>query len=303
MTSDPTMIADALDAGRREINARLTDIVSRHDVPAPVHDAIRYTLLDGGKRLRPLLCLWTHDALGGKRRGACLDVAAAIECMHTYSLVHDDLPCMDDDDLRRGKASCHREFGEGIAVLTGDALLTLAFEITATLGERWEVDDATAVAVTRVLAHAGGAGGLITGQTLDLQPESMAASLESVDRIHHFKTAALISAAMEAGARMAGAGAAAVRGVAEAGILAGRAFQIIDDVLDVQMDEKTLGKTPGKDAKDGKLTYPAIAGVDAARQRAATLVAEALAGLEPVTAGAGGTRLRGLLELLVRRSR
>jgi geranylgeranyl diphosphate synthase type II len=250
--------------------------------PPLVKESISYCVMDGGKKLRAILCVWTHDFLGGVQREACLDLACAVECMHGYSLVHDDLPCMDNDDYRRGKPSCHKKFGEAAAVLAGDALLTLCFEIIATIPRRWDIAEAVVLDAQRVIAEAGGTGGLISGQTLDLLAEEMARGEKDEDMrllqmIHKFKTARLISAAMEAGAVFAGADGRKRERIREAGLLAGQAFQVIDDILDVQMDRDTLGKTPGKDAQQGKLTYPALLGVPEAKVRAGTLIEEARA--------------------------
>jgi geranylgeranyl diphosphate synthase type II len=290
-----------MDRTRAEVEQRLEQIVARQgSAPEIIREALGYTLLDGGKRLRPLLCLWTHDGLGGSRGDACLDAACALECMHTYSLVHDDLPCMDDDDMRRGKPSCHKRFGEAIAVLTGDALLTLCFEILAALGEGWGLQDELVVETTRVVAGAGGSRGLITGQVLDLMSSELEPTLEVVDRIHLHKTAALISASMQLGALLAGADAETKNRVERAGQLAGRAFQIIDDVLDVQMDGETLGKTPGKDAKDGKLTYPSVAGLESSRERVSALIEQAKRELGQ---DVRGPLLVSLLDLIVARSK
>jgi geranylgeranyl diphosphate synthase type II len=245
-----------------------------------------------------LLCLWTHDALGGSRRDAALDCACALECVHTYSLVHDDLPCMDNDDMRRGKASSHRHFGEATAVLTGDALLTLAFEILSTLGDRHHLEDGDVLAQVRILAHAAGTAGLITGQALDLAPPP-ARDIQAVRRIHEHKTARLIGAAMECGARLAGADQATRERVGAAGLDAGVSFQITDDLLDREGSEDSLGKTPGKDVNEGKLTYPAVAGVEAARHEAERRIQHAL---EALPEAAGGPLAGLLMYLATRRS-
>jgi len=296
----PAPLREALQSSRTEVNHRLEAIVKEQTGPDHMLAALRYTLLDGGKRLRPVLCLWTHDGLGGKQRDACLDVACALECLHTYSLIHDDLPCMDDDDLRRGKPSCHKKFGEGVAVLTGDALLTLCFDVIAKLGERWGVGADTVVGTTLVIARAAGTEGLITGQALDLISDTLEPTLDMVDRIHKHKTAALISASMLAGAVVAGAGADARLRVERAGLMAGQAFQIIDDILDVRMDAETLGKTPGKDAAAGKLTYPSVAGLEEAKRRAAELVERARDELSNIV---GGPLMGMLLDFFVTRTR
>jgi geranylgeranyl diphosphate synthase type II len=266
---------------------------------AGMAESVSYSLLGGGKRLRPLLCLWTHDLVGGRDRDAAVDAACAIECIHTYSLIHDDLPCMDDDDYRRGKPSSHKQFGEATAVLTGDALLTLAFGIVSTIPDRHEFDRVQdIVAVTKVLALAAGTGGLITGQALDLEETGRKGNLDTVRRIHQNKTARMISASMEVGAIMGGAGASERGQMRRCGMLAGEAFQIIDDILDLESDRETLGKTPGKDLQDGKLTYPSVVGVEEARNKAGMLIEEAKSLLPTLEEGG---MLRPLLDYLIDR--
>ena len=287
---------------RDAIEGRMRAIV---DLRASHHerigDAIRYALLGGGKRVRPLLCLWTHDVIAGvsstPTRAAALDAACAIECVHTYSLVHDDLPCMDDDDLRRGRPSLHRAFDEATAVLTGDALLTLAFEILATLPASSEV----ALESVRVLSEAAGSGGLIAGQAMDLAASGATptrADVELVERIHEKKTASLIAAAMEIGALVSTRATQETRErVRQAGVLTGSAFQIVDDLLDVQGEAGTLGKTAQKDLARGKLTYPAAAGVTGAAETARARIIAALAALPE----AAGTPLEALIQFVAQR--
>ena len=274
--------------------AGLVDLLASHHTG--MRDSIRYSLLGGGKRVRPLLCLWTHDALHGSDRDVALDAACALECVHTYSLVHDDLPCMDDDDLRRGQPSSHKQFGEAVAVLTGDALLTLGFEILATLPSRHRLADATALAATATLARAAGTEGLISGQALDLEPpEPRDATV--VNAIHLHKTAMLIAASMELGAIAAGRTGNDRERVRRAGLDAGLAFQITDDVLDLEGAQETLGKTPRKDVDRGKLTLPSVIGIDAARERAHDHVAAALAEFRE----ASETPLEALIRHIVER--
>ena len=289
----------ALGEVRARVEARLAELVDALvDTTPRMDEAIRYVVLGGGKRLRAALCIWTHDMLGGDDVEGAVDAGAAIECLHAYTLVHDDLPCMDDDDLRRGRPSCHRQYDEATAVLVGDALQALCFEILATLGPRRGVADNRVVMLTRTIAEAAGTKGLITGQALDLYPDAAGATEVDVERIHRHKTAALIAASMSAGAILAGSDQATLDRVRDSGMDAGLAFQVIDDVLDVEMDDKTLGKTPGKDAKAGKLTYPSVIGVGAARQRARDLVDRARESL-----GASGSQLGDLLGILVERTR
>ena len=290
---------------RCKISDRCTELIDALvQGPPLVKESISYCVTDGGKKLRAILCVWTHDFLHGAQRDACLDAACAIECMHAYSLIHDDLPCMDDDDFRRGKPSCHKKFGEATAVLTGDALLTLCFEIISTIPKRWDVADSVALDMLRILAAAGGTGGLISGQTLDMlaQDETRGKKEEDMrllQMIHKYKTAKLISASMEAGAVCAEADQSKRDLILEAGLLAGQAFQVIDDILDVQIDRDTLGKTPGKDAEQGKLTYPSLLGLPEAKMRAGTLIEEARALLAEI---GPSPRLSSMLDFFLSRT-
>jgi geranylgeranyl diphosphate synthase type II len=260
-------------AVEQNLEERIEELASEHE---GMREAIAHSLLGGGKRLRPILCLWTHDLVGGTRRDIATDTACAVECVHTYSLIHDDLPCMDDDDFRRGKSSSHKRFGEATAVLAGDALLTLAFQIIGTIPERRAGAGVEEVLETaKLLSLAAGTGGLITGQALDLAGTGGRGGLEAVRKIHQNKTARLIATAMEIGAVVGGAGTELRDSIRRVGTLAGEAFQIVDDVLDREKDRDTLGKTPGKDEVDGKLTYPSVVGIEKARGDAAALAASA----------------------------
>lgn len=289
---------------RVAVESRLRALIDSMASEHPrMREAISYALLGGGKRLRPILCLWTHDLVGGERRDVALDAACAIECIHTYSLVHDDLPCMDDDDLRRGRPSTHKKFGEATAVLTGDALLTLAFQIVATIPERLggveSVLVAEALQIACILASAAGTGGLITGQALDLTGQAGTGELDDVRQIHKNKTARLIAASMEAGAAAGGAGLETRNIIQRAGMSAGEAFQIVDDVLDCVTDSGTLGKTPGKDLRENKLTYPSVVGLESARGEAGRLVDEAKAALPE---GIGAELIRAMFDFIVERA-
>ncbi len=248
------------------------------DAEDVVQEAMRYSLLGGGKRLRPLLALLTGEALGAGR-DLCLPYACALEMVHTYSLIHDDLPAMDNDDLRRGRPTCHKVYGEATAILAGDALLTRAFEI---LGEAYVELPAPRLARTlQAFAGALGARGMVGGQSRDLAAEGKAIGLEELQRIHAGKTGALIRVSLEGVALLAGAPEPAVRRLAEYGDLLGLAFQIKDDLLDIEATAEQLGKTPGKDVAAQKATYPRIVGIDATRtllretvDRAAALAAD-----------------------------
>lgn len=240
--------------------------------PATLHKAMRYSLFAGGKRLRPVLCLAAAEACGADRQRA-LAAAAAIECIHTYSLVHDDLPCMDDDDLRRGRPTCHRVFGEGVAVLAGDALLTIAFEILAQCAPTPRYSVATMV---RELASASGSRRLIGGQVADIEAEGdSAASPAALRFIHLNKTAALIECALRLGGMTANASAKQLEALSSFGRSLGLAFQIIDDILDCTQPSEVLGKSAGKDAAAGKATYPAVFGIEKSRCTAERLTCAA----------------------------
>lgn len=243
--------------------------------PARIHEAMRYALLGGGKRLRPVLTLAAADLFGAGHDA--LPVAVAIECVHTYSLVHDDLPCMDNDDLRRGRPTTHRQFDEATALLAGDALLTYAFQL---IGRHYAASPALASALTRELGDAAGSARLIGGQMEDLLAEKKAnATQAELDFIHLNKTAAMIEVSLVAGALCGGATAAQADALRTTGRHLGLAFQIVDDILDATADTATLGKTAGKDARAGKTTYVTLHGLDASRKFARQQTDDALASL------------------------
>src|SRR6266850_4972344 len=259
---------------RRLVDAALRRFLpSRVEVPLTVRRAMVYSLFPGGKRLRPILAITACRALGG-RVSDVLPVAAAIEMIHTYSLIHDDLPALDNDDLRRGRATSHRVFGEAMAILAGDALLTHAFQVAATH------PGGTGLARRKMrsiglLARAAGVGGMIGGQVMDLEAEGRPYSHATLLKIHRGKTGALISAAVEIGGIMAGGGSGELRALRGYGDAVGLAFQIVDDVLDREGDPERLGKTIGKDARSRKATFPALLGVDGSRRRAEEAVGRA----------------------------
>jgi geranylgeranyl diphosphate synthase type II len=235
--------------------------------PKTIHKAMRYSVFAGGKRLRPILCLAAAECCGGSVEAA-LPLACAIECIHTYSLIHDDLPCMDNDDYRRGRPTSHKIFGEGMAVLAGDALLTFAFEVASTVPgwPRYGLRD-----VVRELAVSSGSRNLIAGQVLDLETEGRKASLPLLRFIHESKTAALLRASVRLGAMSANASPRQLTSISEFGKALGLAFQVIDDILDVTQTSERLGKSAGKDAAAEKATYPAIVGLDRSRRIARQL--------------------------------
>jgi geranylgeranyl pyrophosphate synthase len=261
--------------------------------PARLHEAMRYSVFAGGKRLRPALVLGACRAAGGSD-GACGPALAAVELLHTYTLIHDDLPAMDDDDLRRGRPTCHKRFGEATAILAGDALQALAFATVAKLG----------TAAVTTLGRAAGSLGVVGGQQDDLDAEGSPvddgpACRARLERIHRGKTAALIRASCELGAFAARAKAVTRRALAAYGEALGLAFQVVDDILDATATAAQLGKTPGKDATQGKLTYVAVYGLEAARGEAERLGAKALAALAPL--GKRGTVLAALGRFVVER--
>jgi geranylgeranyl diphosphate synthase type II len=293
--------SEYLQARRAEIEAALAAALpSPPDCPAVVADAMRYSVTAGGKRLRPILCLAAAEAVGGDRSLA-VPAACAIELIHTYSLIHDDLPAMDNDTMRRGRPTLHVVAGEGMAILAGDGLLTEAF---ALLARAPETTDPAVVArklhVAWVVAVAAGATGMVGGQALDLDGNKADVDADALRVMHSKKTGALIRASAVAGAIMGGASDATVARVDAAAGDFGLAFQIVDDILDVEGDSAELGKTPGKDAAAGKPTYPALYGLDAAR----TMAAECLERAERALGGAGlaGSRLMDIGRWIVTRS-
>lgn len=284
-------------AGLVEMVDRAMDdfLPSAVESPETIHAAMRYSVFAGGKRLRPALCLAAAEACGGEI-SAALPAACAVELMHTYSLVHDDLPCMDDDDLRRGRPTCHMVYGEGMAVLCGDALLTEAFVVLAQAKAtpRFSVGDMIAE-----LAAAGSSRKLIGGQVLDLEAEGEALTLVDIESIHLAKTAALLTSSVCLGAMSANAEQESLDALKTFGRALGLAFQVIDDVLDVTQTTETLGKTAGKDVAMTKATYPAIIGSQRSRMEAQRLTGVALQALEIF--GKNGLRLHQIAEsMLVR---
>jgi geranylgeranyl diphosphate synthase type II len=263
--------------------------------PATIHKAMRYSLFAGGKRLRPVLCIAAAEACGGTTEHA-LPAGCAVECIHTYSLVHDDLPSMDNDDFRRGRPTSHKVFGEGIAVLAGDALLTIAFEILAQAKATSRYDAREMLAE---LAVAAGSQKLIAGQVADLEAEGRKTTRAGLRYIHENKTAAMLSVSVRLGAMSANATARELRAISDFGQSLGLAFQVIDDILDVTQTSEKLGKSAGKDVAAQKATYPAVIGLDASRREAQRLTREAHAALK--TFGDRGERLRQLANYLLER--
>ena len=274
-------VADAkafLTSARARVDTWLDALLPKAGTgPGRLHEAMRYSLFAGGKRLRPAMALAAFEAAGGSG-DAALPFAGALELVHTYSLIHDDLPSMDDDDLRRGKPTSHKVFGEAMAILAGDALHSLAFE---SLLSRTS-PPATARDLGVVLARAAGETGMVGGQVEDLAATGERPDAARLERMHAGKTAALFAAACEGGGRAANPPAAVVDALRAFGLELGLAFQIVDDVLDETSTAEQLGKTPGKDRRATKMTYPALEGVPAARERARARLDRALAALAPV---------------------
>jgi geranylgeranyl diphosphate synthase type II len=279
-----------------EVDAALDGFLPKaKERPATIHAAMRYSVFAGGKRLRPVLCLAAAEACGGEISDA-LAPACAVELMHTYSLVHDDLPAMDDDDLRRGRPTCHKVYGEGMAVLCGDALLTESFIVlaTTTATKRYGTRDYIAE-----LAETGGSRKLIGGQVMDLEGEGQKLTKRDLVRIHEAKTAALLTTSLRLGAMTANATPAKLEALTKFGHALGLAFQVIDDILDVTQSTEVLGKTAGKDQAVEKSTYPAILGLDASRKEAAKLTKAAMDALKPF--GKKATRLQEIATHLLKR--
>ena len=271
-------------------------IPSADTVPASIHGAMRHSTFAGGKRLRPLLAYQAAITIAGALPNGIAQLGAAIEMLHTYSLIHDDLPALDNDDLRRGKLTCHVVFGEAIAILAGDALQTRAFEVLSSL----DIPPVAAVQILRLVANAvGTVEGMIGGQVLDIESEGIKPTAELVDAIHRAKTGALIRVSVVAGGVYAGATADDVARLDLFGRKAGLAFQIADDMLDMTQDSAHLGKTAGKDLATEKVTWPAVFGIEQSERDAARLIEEAFAALEPYGERAEG--LKAVARFLVER--
>jgi geranylgeranyl pyrophosphate synthase len=280
------------------VNDTLRRILAEQlDIDSDLKKAIRYTLEAPAKRIRSALVLWCCELVGGRVNRNAETTAAAIEMVHTYSLIHDDLPAMDDDDLRRGLPTCHKAFDEATAILAGDALLTLAFEILAK-----EIDEPNvAVKLISQLAQAAGPAGMIAGQIADLKAENNESNKKLLQTIHTNKTAKMFQCAAAMGAICGGAEKNELDSLCEYGLKIGLGFQIADDILDVCSSSEHLGKTAGKDAKAGKTTYPAVVGMEKSRQLAKKLADEAIAPLEPF--GQKANTLRQLAMALFERTR
>jgi geranylgeranyl diphosphate synthase type II len=286
---------------RDHVNRTLAAYLPQVRGPAfRVVEAMHYSLFAGGKRLRPILCLAGAEAVGGDA-GEAMPVACALEMIHTYSLIHDDLPAMDDDDLRRGQATCHKKFDEATAILAGDGLLTEAFRIIADAAPKFSGREAVLLEVLQLVAQAAGYQGMVGGQMLDLMAEGRKITHKELETVHRMKTGALLTAAVRSGALVGGGSRQEVTQLTNYGEKFGLAFQITDDILDVEGDAAEMGKAVGADAKHQKATYPSLLGPDQAKTWARKIVESAVADLTPL-----GERAAPLQELarylLVRRT-
>ncbi|MEO5334328.1 MAG: polyprenyl synthetase family protein [Magnetococcus sp. YQC-5] len=284
---------------RKNLVERALDgfLPAAHKPPERLNAAIRHSLMGGGKRLRPILVLASAEAVGGRIHDL-LPFACALECIHTYSLIHDDLPAMDNDDLRRGRPTCHKAFDEATAILAGDALLTLAFELAAQ--PILHQDSTILLAMIAQLARDAGIHGMVGGQMLDILAENQETTLVELQNIHIHKTGALIRAACLIGAQLGGGTPEQVRCLNRFGEAFGLAFQITDDILDEIGDSRIMGKTPGNDRKRNKASYPVLMGLPQARQEAQIMVQEALQALTPFSSTADP--LRALVTRLLDRT-
>ena len=264
--------------------------------PTRIHQAMRYSVLAPGKRLRPILVVAGAEAVGG-RAETVLDTACALELIHAYSLIHDDLPAMDDDDYRRGRLTNHKVFGEAMAILAGDALLTLAFRLVASNAAR--IAPGVVGLVVAEVADAAGTDGMVGGQVVDIESEGKTISAEMLDYIHLHKTAALIRVALRVGAVLAGGREEVVDAISRAGEALGLAFQIVDDILDVEGNLAELGKTAGSDERKQKATYPSVHGLPASKARARDLIEETKRLLMPL--GPSAEPIRALADFVLER--
>ena len=290
-------LRDYLAQQQKLIDTALDHLVpSEETPPAVIHRAMRYSLFAGGKRIRPVLCCEAAATISDHTPGI-LDAAASLELIHTYSLIHDDLPALDNDDLRRGRPTCHKVFGDAMAILAGDALLTLAFQVLSQLSG---IDAARRARLVEELSLASGTvGGMVGGQVNDLEGEKQTPSPELLESIHRAKTGALLRASLRMGAIYAGATAGQLDALSRYGEHTGLAFQIVDDLLDVEASSAALGKTAGKDAQQHKITFPAVYGLEVSHRMAEEQRLQAHAALAPF--GPSAARLRQIADFIVQR--
>jgi len=298
-TPDKNLLAQTMEQGQAVTDAaleRLLPAATQH--PVSIHQAMRHSVFAGGKRLRPILCMEAGRMIAGSLPAGIEELGAALEMLHTYSLIHDDLPALDDDDLRRGRPTCHKAFGEAIAILAGDALQTQAYEVLSRLRCPAE---ARVLIIEEIARGTGTVDGMIGGQVVDLEAEHSKPDLQMLEYIHHAKTAALITASVVSGGLYAGAGTQEVVRLRSFGQSIGLAFQIVDDVLDVTQTSEQLGKTAGKDTAAEKATYPSLFGVEESLRRADAL---ADSGMEQLSNfGERADTLKSLARFLVERKK
>lgn len=292
-------LQETLERGAQQIDAALDRLIPSADTyPVSIHRAMRHSVFAGGKRIRPILCMEASRAVSGNIAAGVEDLGAALEMLHTYSLVHDDLPALDNDDLRRGKPTCHVVYGEATAILAGDALQTQAYEVLAMM----QCPAEARVRIIEEIAHGTGTvAGMIGGQVVDLESEHASPDAKVLEYIHRAKTGALLTASVVSGGLYAGGSTQQIEALRSFGANIGLAFQIVDDVLDVTQSSEQLGKTAGKDTATQKLTYPALFGIEASLERADKLIADAHAALSIF--GDRAAMLKELANFLVQRKK
>lgn len=291
------MLTQTLEDGRKLTDAALERLLPGATLrPASIHQAMRHSVFAGGKRIRPILCMEAGRAVAGTLPAGIEELGAALEMLHTYSLIHDDLPALDNDDLRRGRPTCHKVYGEAIAILAGDALQTQAYEVLSQLRCPTE---ARVKIIEEIARGTGTVNGMIGGQVVDLEAERTKPDAETVEYIHRSKTAALITASVITGGIFASADANQIENLRRFGQSIGLAFQIVDDILDVTQTSEQLGKTAGKDVASEKATYPALFGLDESRKNAQALLVDAFAAVESF--GAKAFTLKDLARFLIER--
>ncbi len=293
------MLKDTLEQGRLATDEALERLLPpATQYPSSIHQAMRHSVFAGGKRLRPILCIETARMVLGRVPPGVEELGAALEMLHTYSLIHDDLPALDNDDLRRGRPTCHKVFGDAIAILAGDALQTRAYEVLANL----LCPAVSRAAIIAEIAHATGTiDGMIGGQVMDLEAEHTRPDAKTLEYIHRSKTGALLTASVISGGMYAGADESQVQNLRDFGMNIGLAFQIVDDVLDVTQTSEQLGKTAGKDTATEKATYPALFGIEASLKKADELIAKADSALDAF--GERSQTLREIAAFLVERKK
>lgn len=291
------MLTQTLEQGRKLTDAALERLLPAASVrPSSIHQAMRHSVFAGGKRIRPILCMEAGRAVAGALPAGIEELGAALEMLHTYSLIHDDLPALDNDDLRRGRPTCHKVFGEAVAILAGDALQTQAYEVLSQLRCSAE---ARVKIIEEIARGTGTVNGMIGGQVVDLEAERSKPNAETLEYIHRSKTAALITASVVTGGIYASADSKQVENLRRFGQAIGLAFQIVDDILDVTQTSEQLGKTAGKDIASEKATYPALFGLDESRKKAGALLDGAYKAVESF--GPQAETLKGLARFLIER--